>query len=58
MLVPAFASTRVERHKALATIRVMRAVNRGDYAEMLFPRTMESARQVVLLPDDRVHWSQ
>jgi hypothetical protein len=44
--------------EVLATVRVMRRLARGDYAEVLFPRTMESARQVVLLPEDRVHWSQ
>ena len=44
--------------EALATVHVMRRLARGDYAEVLFPRTMESARQLVLLPEDRVHWSQ
>jgi hypothetical protein len=43
--------------QALATVRVMRRLPRGDYAEILFSRTMESARQVVLLPGDRVDWS-
>ena len=44
--------------QALAKVQVMRRLASGGYAEVLFPRTMESARQVVLLPDDRVHWSQ
>jgi hypothetical protein len=39
-------------------VQVMRRLASGGYAEVLFPRTMESARQVVLLPGDRVHWSQ
>ena len=44
--------------QALATVRVTRRQARGDYAEVLFPRTMESARQVVLLPEDEVSWSK
>jgi hypothetical protein len=36
----------------------MRPLARGDYAEVLFPKTMEGARQLVLLPEDRVDWSQ
>jgi hypothetical protein len=44
--------------EALATVRVMRRLAGGDYAEVLFPKTMEGARQLVLLPEDRVHWSQ
>jgi hypothetical protein len=43
--------------QALETVRVMRRLGRGGYAEILFPRTMESARQVVLLPGDKVDWS-
>jgi hypothetical protein len=49
---------RDKQTEALATIRVMRAVAGGDYAEVLFPKTMEGARQLVLLPEDRVRWSQ
>jgi hypothetical protein len=44
--------------EALTTVRVMRPLARGDYAEVLFPKTMEGARQLVLLPEDSVHWSQ
>jgi hypothetical protein len=44
--------------QALVKVQVMRRLASGGYAEVLFPRTMESARQVVLLPGDRVHWSQ
>jgi hypothetical protein len=43
---------------ALATVRVKRQLAHGEYAEVHFPRTLESARQVVLLPEDRVDWSQ
>lgn len=43
--------------EALVTVRVMRPMGRGDYAEVLFPKTMESASQLVLLPEDRVQWS-
>jgi hypothetical protein len=50
--------SRDKQTEALATVRVMRRLARGDYAEIVFPRTMESARQVVLLPEDRVDWSQ
>ena len=49
---------RGKQTEALATVRVMRRLASGDYAEVLFPRTMEGARQLVLLPGDRVHWSQ
>jgi hypothetical protein len=49
---------RGKQTEALATVRVMRRLAGGDYAEILFPRTMEGARQLVLLPGDRVYWSQ
>jgi hypothetical protein len=49
---------RDQQTEALSTVRVMRPLARGDYAEVLFPKTMEGARQLVLLPGDRVHWSQ
>ncbi len=49
---------RDKQTEALATVRVTRPLARGDYAEVLFPKTMEGARQLVLLPADRVHWSQ
>jgi hypothetical protein len=49
---------RGKQAEALATARVMRRLAGGDYAEVLFPRTMEGARQLVLLPGDRVSWSQ
>ena len=49
---------RDKQTEALATIHVTRRLARGDYAEILFTKTMEGARQLVLLPEDRVRWSQ
>ncbi len=49
---------RDKQTEALATVRVMRRLGHGDDAEVLFPKTMEGARQLVLLPEDRVSWSQ
>lgn len=45
-----------EQRKALDSIRVFRQLARKDYAEIQFPRTLDGARQVLLIPDDRVQW--
>jgi hypothetical protein len=44
--------------KLLSSVRVMRSLASGAYAEILFPKTMEALRQVTLLPGDRVAWHQ
>ena len=44
--------------KALSSARVMRPLASGAYAQILFSKTMEGARQVTLLPGDRVAWRQ
>jgi hypothetical protein len=45
-----------EQRKALDSIRVFRQLARNDYAEIQFPRTLDGAREVLLIPDDRVQW--
>jgi hypothetical protein len=42
--------------RALSSVRVTRRLGGTDYADVLFVRTMESARQIVLLPEDRIRW--
>jgi hypothetical protein len=44
--------------KLLSSVRVMRPLASGGYAEILFPKTMDALRQVTLLPGDRVAWRQ
>ena len=45
-----------EQRKALDSIRVFRRLAHNDYAEIQFPRTLDGAREVLLVPDDRVQW--
>ena len=45
-----------KRARALSSVRVMRPLASGTYAEYLFPKTMEGLTQVTLLPGDRVAW--
>ncbi len=44
--------------KVLSSVRLMRPLASGAYAEILFPKTMEGVGQVTLLPGDRVTWRQ
>lgn len=44
--------------KALESIRVMRRLDRDHYAEIQISRTPEGARQVLLLPGDRIEWKE
>jgi hypothetical protein len=44
--------------EVLSSVRVMRPLASGAYAEILFPKTMEAMRQVTLLPGDRIAWRQ
>lgn len=45
-----------EQAKALESIRVMRRLDRGQYADIQITRTPDGARQVLLLPGDRIEW--
>ncbi len=42
--------------KALESIRVMRRLDLGHYADIQIMRTPDGARQVLLLPGDRIEW--
>lgn len=42
--------------KALESIRVMRRLDLGHYADIQITRTPDGARQVLLLPGDRIQW--
>ena len=42
--------------RALESIRVMRRLDLDRYAEIQIPRTRDAARQVLLLPGDRIEW--
>lgn len=43
--------------KALETVRVLRKLSFGRYANIQFARTIERATQLFLLPGDRVEWT-
>ena len=45
-----------EQARALQTLSLRRPLITGGYAEVVFPRTMESAQQVILLSGDRLTW--
>ena len=42
--------------KALQSIRVRRKLELGHYREIQMPRTADGAREVLLLPGDRIDW--
>lgn len=42
--------------RALESIRVMRRLDLGHYADIQITRTPDGARQVLLLPGDRIEW--
>jgi len=42
----------------LQTVTLSRPMVTGGYAEVKFPRTMDSVSQIVLLPGDRLAWKQ
>lgn len=42
----------------LSSVRVVRTLKDGTLAEVRFPRTLEDARQVDLLPGDQITWSR
>jgi hypothetical protein len=44
------------RGSSLETLSIKRQLATGDYAEIRFPRTPDSLRQIVLLPGDEVDW--
>jgi hypothetical protein len=46
----------VEKAKALETISMRRPLAMGGYAEVTFPKTLESVGQVILLSGDRLTW--
>lgn len=45
-----------EQQKALDSVHVSRRLAGNEYAEIQFPRTLDGAREVLLIPDDRVQW--
>ncbi|HEX4029871.1 MAG TPA: hypothetical protein VHX20_05865 [Terracidiphilus sp.] len=47
---------RPEQKMALESAQVSRRLNRDHYAEIHFPRTENGARQLLLLPGDRIEW--
>jgi len=47
-----------EQARALQTLSLRRPLITGGYAEVVFPRTMESAQQVILLSGDRLAWKK
>ena len=47
-----------EQARALQTLLLRRPLITGGYAEVVFPRTMESAQQVILLSGDRLTWKK
>ena len=51
-----FPLSPLKQAKALESIRVMRRLDRGRYADIQFTRTPNGARQVLLLPGDRIEW--
>jgi hypothetical protein len=44
--------------RALETISLRRPLATGGYAEVIFPRTLTSVQQVILLSGDRLTWEQ
>jgi hypothetical protein len=44
--------------RALETISLRRPLATGGYAEVIFPRSLTSAQQVILLSGDRLTWEQ
>lgn len=51
-----FPLSPLKQAKALESIRVMRRLDRDRYAAIQFTRTPDGARQVLLLPGDRIEW--
>jgi hypothetical protein len=46
----------LKQAKALQSIRVMRRLDPDRYADIQITRTPDAARQVLLLPGDRIDW--
>lgn len=45
-----------EQAEALKSVRVIRKLRLGHYAAIQFPRTVDGASQLLLLPGDRIEW--
>jgi hypothetical protein len=51
-----FALSPAKQAKVLESIRIMRRLDLDRYADIQIARTRDAARQVLLLPGDRIEW--